>query len=965
MIERSQSDVASASPTHVPAAAAFRIPQQQGLSTKPHGIDRHLAAYGWMRTILSVHFAPTIIQQLPRGNGVSSLRGGEQGNASPEDTGVRTMRGAGLRLGLWRIGKFLRLLRGQRNREEENCYNQSSHEASYTGFVVSAVQVFAHLGGASTYKTDGKLKGLQRLIVPQFVAQIVPAAIAASLLLCLMASPLLAQNTTVVTGTITDSNGIPYANATVQAQLLPTGVTPTEPPPCNGQSATNCTVSAYQRGTANAAGVFSMTLASNAVLSPGGTTWQFTVTEPGSPPPLGTGPQSCSATLTISGASQSVSSSFSGCPALSNVSGGLTAYPTLAALVAAPCTVGTTPPAYVQQQPWTIFYCIGTQGQAGTWSGARTENLLDPVGLGVQPNGVLGGDGTTANGSNIFYSTNVNCSQADLGKLLLVVGGTVNGNYPFGIGLVTVGVGGVACGGTGNAGWLAGIGGVAQNAGATVAGTANWAIGTASGALLQQEYTAQFSTGLLPGKIMALPCGVMIVEVSPFISPTTISFMAQSPDVQGCNATRGTVFVLHPNIMAAYTSAGGTIFANNQATNSTAGAFASGVAGISSQAKISNIVMTTLGGYLPAAAGKSYSMISNFNIVENIFANEMGMTSNAGGAEMIASNGELVVNRLNFQIVITPNGVSWGGVFVSGQGENVIENSIFAFNGIYPAVTCSGGSNCTVKGNYIVQVYNAIEAPSGGDTITVVDSDIVGCAPAFGGIGCITDNGNASTFYLYANYFTCGSVANGCIQLTNAGSTLDISGTQLTDTTGAYELTGTGTVNDRSGNLFGHAFSNFSGKVNFIGGGSMAAAISTGTGVAGGGGTGTNFGTPIGSTALVPNVLFTGPMNVYVETRQSLLGTTCGAGSNTATVTISYTAAKGTPETLAATGNQILTISANGTVDIGEPGSSLNTVWVASFTPEIGTAVNYSVASALLSAGCTVIPQYTVDLRVQ
>jgi hypothetical protein len=137
----------------------------------------------------------------------------------------------------------------------------------------------------------------------------------------LLALPAAAQNTTTVTATVTDPSGIPYSNATVQAQLLPSGITPTDPPPCNGQNVTPCVVSAFQRGSTSSTGAFSMNLASNAVLSPGGTTWQITVNTVGAAPPLGTGSQTCSATLTISGASQVITSSFSGvaCPSLSNL----------------------------------------------------------------------------------------------------------------------------------------------------------------------------------------------------------------------------------------------------------------------------------------------------------------------------------------------------------------------------------------------------------------------------------------------------------------------------------------------------------------------------------------------------------------------------------------------------------------------------------------------------------------------
>lgn len=150
----------------------------------------------------------------------------------------------------------------------------------------------------------------------------VTGKIFAGLALFFFGSLAAAQNVTTVTATITDTNGLPYSNATVQAQLLPSGITPSVPPPCNGQTASPCFVSAFQQATADVTGTFSMNLASNAVLVPGGTQWQFTINEIGIVPPAGTGPQTCSATVTISGALQSISSSFSACPALSRIISG-------------------------------------------------------------------------------------------------------------------------------------------------------------------------------------------------------------------------------------------------------------------------------------------------------------------------------------------------------------------------------------------------------------------------------------------------------------------------------------------------------------------------------------------------------------------------------------------------------------------------------------------------------------------
>jgi hypothetical protein len=132
-------------------------------------------------------------------------------------------------------------------------------------------------------------------------------------------TPAAAQTPTVVTGTVTDANGVPYSFAKVSAQLVPTTASPTIivngiPTQIGGQ----------QNANADANGTFSMNLFCNSagggcsVISPSGTQWQITVNINGVPPPAGKGPQACTATLTISGASQSVTSSFNACPALLN-----------------------------------------------------------------------------------------------------------------------------------------------------------------------------------------------------------------------------------------------------------------------------------------------------------------------------------------------------------------------------------------------------------------------------------------------------------------------------------------------------------------------------------------------------------------------------------------------------------------------------------------------------------------------
>lgn len=125
------------------------------------------------------------------------------------------------------------------------------------------------------------------------------------------------QTPTLVTGTVTDINSIPYSNARVTAQLIPSTASPTII--ANGIPTQ---IGGLNAASADVNGNFTMNLFCNSagggcsVISPAGTQWQFTVTTTGVLQPWGTGPQACSATVTITGASQSISATFSACPAL-------------------------------------------------------------------------------------------------------------------------------------------------------------------------------------------------------------------------------------------------------------------------------------------------------------------------------------------------------------------------------------------------------------------------------------------------------------------------------------------------------------------------------------------------------------------------------------------------------------------------------------------------------------------------
>ena len=109
---------------------------------------------------------------------------------------------------------------------------------------------------------------------------------------------------TTVSGTVKDASGVPYSFANVAADLVPS---PPGTPLCSGQPFSGHIVT-----QANSAGTFSFLVPPNGSITPGSSQWQFTVSiTPGVALPFGTGPQSFSATVTVSGATQSLSTTLS------------------------------------------------------------------------------------------------------------------------------------------------------------------------------------------------------------------------------------------------------------------------------------------------------------------------------------------------------------------------------------------------------------------------------------------------------------------------------------------------------------------------------------------------------------------------------------------------------------------------------------------------------------------------------
>jgi hypothetical protein len=133
---------------------------------------------------------------------------------------------------------------------------------------------------------------------------------------------LAAAQFTTVTGTVTDPNGLPYANGTISALLI-TSASPT----LGGLPYTPPT----QPTGLDKNGSFTMQLADNTQLSPAATKWNFTVCSAlGTVQPVGGKGPVCftlAAPITISGSSQSISVNLNAiAPALTNVTSGVQSF---------------------------------------------------------------------------------------------------------------------------------------------------------------------------------------------------------------------------------------------------------------------------------------------------------------------------------------------------------------------------------------------------------------------------------------------------------------------------------------------------------------------------------------------------------------------------------------------------------------------------------------------------------------
>jgi len=244
---------------------------------------------------LGIVLPSAAIEQCARRPSIGRLAGRERGHAGKEY--------AAIDFGFGCFGKGLRV---ERHSEKQDCqYNRASHRSHLNRLCWLAPFRYVITGAARFSILLTCAAALWLLLAPAAWAQF-----------------------TLVNGTITDPNGVAYACATITATLVNnSGISPKlNGLPFNGFTSPVKLGCPIDPTTSRTAGLFQMQLPDNTLIAcptaanPAAacapqTQWTFLVNTSGTPPPLGSGPQTCTATLTISGASQNISASFV-CPAL-------------------------------------------------------------------------------------------------------------------------------------------------------------------------------------------------------------------------------------------------------------------------------------------------------------------------------------------------------------------------------------------------------------------------------------------------------------------------------------------------------------------------------------------------------------------------------------------------------------------------------------------------------------------------
>jgi len=237
------------------------------------------------------------------------------------------------------------------------------------------------------------------------------------------------QTKTVVSATVLDPNGVPYAGGSVATQLVPTGGTPTiNKVPVNVQN---------NPAAIDANGHFTISLWCNTAggactpLDQVGTQWQFTITNPGAQPPVGFGGVSFTVSVTITGTTQDLSSTLSAASVLlyrdNGAAGSVTSIAATSPITATPNPITTTGTIACPTCETSAGIAANAVVKSGGSQSLVASSIVDNGGVtiasptgGAQGAGTLNATGLFING--VAVSAGGNCPNAAAGEILFTDG---------------------------------------------------------------------------------------------------------------------------------------------------------------------------------------------------------------------------------------------------------------------------------------------------------------------------------------------------------------------------------------------------------------------------------------------------------------------------------------------------------------------------------------------------------------